>query len=284
MKKIISLSLAFLMVLLSLASCSESSVNNSGETNSQGSTPTAGSETETEEETKRFLDDMPETMDFEGRVMNFIVEEGGNGNMTELSIIAEEDSGDVVESAVYTRNINVSERLNISINLVDVLLGGNQISPLLKQSVTAGTNDYDIIGVYQYYGIGLAADGVVHNLTNLPYVDFSREYWGTEYIKDMSYKDATFWATGDLALRYVGGMYVTYVNSVIWDDNYSGQNVYDIVNEGAWTLDKITELSQNVYVDTNGNTKRDMDDVYGFSISYEDPVDGIVAGSDIHFS
>ena len=79
-------------------------------------------------------------------------------------------------------------------------------------------------------------------------------------------------------------MYVTYVNSEIWEDNYSGQNVYDIVNEGAWTLDKITELSQNVYTDTNGNTKRDMNDIYGFAICYEDPVDGIVAGSDIHFS
>ena len=50
------------------------------------------------------------------------------------------------------------------------------------------------------------------NLSNVQNLDFSREYWGTNYINNMSYKGITYWATGDIALRYTGGMYVTYVN------------------------------------------------------------------------
>ena len=101
MKKKLCLMLVAAMLVSSLASCSESKVNEEKETTSTAETvANVTASEETEEETKKYLDDLPEKMDFGGTSMRFIVEEGGNGNLSELSIMAEEDTGEVVDSAV----------------------------------------------------------------------------------------------------------------------------------------------------------------------------------------
>ena len=281
MKRILCLGLSAALLLASLASCSD---NNSQETTAKVD-PVGGNlqPTETEEETGKYLDSLPETMDFEGYNMRFIVEEGGNGNLTELSIMAEEDTGEVVDSAVYTRNMSVQDRLNISIDLVDVIMFSG-LPATVRPVIQAGSDEYDIVGTYQYYGIVMGPEGLMLNLSNLDNLDFEREYWGTDYIENMSYKGITYWATGDIALRYTGGMYVTYINDEIWTDNYADINIYDIVNEGAWTLDKLYEYSDSVYVDINGNGRVDFNDKFGFVFDIEDPTEGMAAGSMIRIS
>ena len=123
MKKKLCLMLVAAMLVSSLASCSESKVNEEKETTAASETvANVSASEETEEETKKYLDDLPEKMDFGGTSMRFIVEEGGNGNLSELSIMAEEDTGEVVDSAIFTRNASVQERLNINIDLVDTIM------------------------------------------------------------------------------------------------------------------------------------------------------------------
>ncbi|MGN1409123.1 MAG: hypothetical protein ACI4XJ_03000 [Eubacteriales bacterium] len=282
MKRFLSLCLIAAMLTASLASCSNNPAN-SEETTSKTNAVNAETSAETEEETKKYLDDLPESMDFEGYNMRFIVEEGGNGNLTELSIMAAEDTGEVVDSAVYTRNMAVQERLNITIDLVDVIKFSG-LPGTVRPSIQAGSDDYDIIGTYQYYGIVMGPEGLMLNLSKLDNLDFTREYWGSGYIENMSYKGITYWATGDIALRYTGGMYVTYINDEIWKDHYPDINIYDVVNEGAWTLDKLNEYSDSVYVDNNGNGKIDFNDTFGFVFDIEDPTEGMAAGSMIRFS
>lgn len=284
MKKKLCLMLVAAMLVSSLASCSESKVNEEKETTSTAETvANVTASEETEEETKKYLDDLPEKMDFGGTSMRFIVEEGGNGNLSELSIMAEEDTGEVVDSAIFTRNASVQERLNINIDLVDTIMFSG-LPAVVRPSITAGSDDYDIVGTYQYYGISMGPEGLFLNLSNVQNLDFSREYWGTNYINNMSYKGITYWATGDIALRYTGGMYVTYVNQEIWNDHLSDQDIYDIVNEGKWTLDKLYEVSDAIYEDVNGNGKLDAKDSYGFVFDIEDPTEGMAAGSLIKFS
>ncbi len=284
MKRFLSLILAALILSASFTACSETTTNENDES-AETETAQSASETvvETEEETEKYLDDLPETMDFGGETVSFYVEDDASNGLGELSILAEEDTGDVVDSAVVQRNNTITERLNINLAITEVV-GGNSISSALKTGVAAGGCDFDIMSVYQYYGVGTAASGNVYNIANLPYVDFSREYWGTDYIDNLSYKGAIYWATGDIALKYIGGAYCTYVNDTVWNNNYPDQNVYDIVNEGQWTLDKFTEFAEKVYSDANGNGEKDVDDIYGFNICYEDPVDGMAAACGVEYS
>ena len=290
MKKSLSVLLAAILLGTSMAACSTNTENAADEqknnqTNSQ--TPSADL-TEEAEETARFLDSMPEEMNFEGRALNFLLTEGSNGNITELSLWAEEDTGEVVDAAVYKRNMTVTERLNIVINQPEISTDWSGSCTTIRNTVKAGTADYDVFGAYQYYGIVLGSEGVLFNLNNkdnFPWNDFDREYWGTGYMKNMSYDGQKFpWATGDLALRYTGGMYVTFVNSTIFNNYYPDVNLYSIVDEGSWTMDKIAELSKSVYVDLNGDGKKDNKDQFGFVLQSIDPTDGMAAGCMVDFS
>ena len=75
--KIIALSLALLLLLPLLGACSENTKNaeeTKPVTNDTPADPTptpGGEEVETEEETERWLDDVPETMDYGGRTLHF---------------------------------------------------------------------------------------------------------------------------------------------------------------------------------------------------------------------
>ncbi len=271
------------MMLLPLASCSNSNVNSGDETKSQTSNPSNADSDSTanSEESSKYLDSLPETMNFGGTDIRFVVEEGSNGNLTEQSIYVEEDTGDVVDSAVYQRNGIVQDRLGINIVLQEVYDRRDlALLPALRTAVGAGTNDFDIVGFYQYYNIGAAAQGLVYNLNNLQYNDFDREYWATDYINNMSYKGATYWATGDLSLRYTGGMYVTFVNDRLWSQYYNGLDPYTLVDEGKWTLDKMYELSSGVYKDENANNTPDAtEDTFGLSLICNDLINGMCAGA-----
>lgn len=285
MKRQLSLILSALLVSFSLVSCSESDVNTDEKNTDAGIQSSDNLVVEEEEESAKYIDSLPETMDFEGAEIRFLLEEGHGGPLTEQSIYVDEDTGEVVDSAVYNRNIVVNDRLNTSISIVEMLSSG-AVSPLLRSSVQSGGDDYDVVGVYQYYGASVGTSGMIFNLNSdrFQYFDFSRDYWGHDYMDNLTYKNNTPWCTGDLALRYIGGIYATYVNKRIWNDFYSETSIYDLVDNGEWTLDKMYEITSGVFIDTNGDGKKDANDIYGYTQSYDDPIDGLSAASLIRFS
>ena len=290
MKKLLLSALTCMFVAFTLTACSEKTENTSeNRENVSETVPTADNPDDMEEErTVRYLDSLPEEMDFGGRSIRFVLSEGENGNITELSIWAEEDTGEVVDTAVFNRNLTVMERLNIQIEKPDVAQGDSNTSRVVHTSVKSGTPDADICGAYQYGGITLAADGLLFNLNNpdrFPYNDFEREYWGTDYMKAMSADgEKYFWSTGDLSLRYTGGMYVTYANATMFQNYYPEENLYAVVDEGSWTMDTLGSYASGVWVDVNADGKKDKKDKFGFVLQSIDPTDGMAAGCMVEFS
>ncbi len=271
LKRILCVLLAGLM-LISIVAC------NKGGNDTDTNKGTTGNKNDRE-----YLDDLPDNLNFNKQEVRFIVEEGSNGSLSKRSIFADEASGDVVDNAVFNRNQNVNERLNVEVKLLECT-GPCEIPPLLRQAVKANTDDYDVIGLYQYYGITVATESVLLNMNDFIYNDFDREYWGTSYIDAMSYNDKIFWATGDMALRYTGGMYVTYVNDTLWNEYYTGQDIYKMVDNHEWTIDKMMELSSAVYDDANINNKVDEKDTAGLALIFNDVIAGMCTGLGVEYT
>ena len=72
-----------------------------------------------------------------------------------------------------------------------------------------------------------------------------------------------FMTTGDIALTLWDNMYVFYFNKKL-AEQYNLPDIYQLVRDGKWTIDKLYELSSNVSQDLNGDTKYDENDLYGF--------------------
>ena len=291
MKKTLTLLLAMAMLASAVMTACSDATDNAGSAPSastSNTSPEAGAEAVEEDAPQDFysMSDLPRDLNLNGYEARFSLEEGGNGALTERSIWVEEDTGDVVDSAVYTRNLKIMESLNCKLSISSIG-GSGTATGAIRTQVQAGTDDIQIGGLYQYYGTGIAAENLIFNLANselFPYNDFSRDYWGVQYIEDLSYKGANFFVTGPLSLRYTGGVYVTYINSSKWNEFYPEQNIYDMVRDGKWTIDKMYEYANGAYVDENGDGTVDADDFFGNVIPCEDPMDGMAAAANVKWS
>ncbi|MBQ4591621.1 MAG: hypothetical protein IJB20_06270 [Clostridia bacterium] len=291
MKKALTLLLVAAMLISPVLTACSDATDNAGtapDASTVNTSPEAAAEEVEEEEPQDFytMSDLPRDLNLEGYEVKFSLEEGGNGALTERSVWVEEDTGDVVDSAVYQRNLHIMEGLNCKLSITSIG-GSGTATGAIRTQVQAGSDDVQIGGLYQYYGTGIAAENLIFNLANaelFPYNDFDREYWGVQYIDDLSYKGSNFFVTGPMALRYTGGVYVTYINSSKWNEFYTDQNIYDIVRDGKWTLDKLYEYSNGAYVDKNGDGTADAGDFYGNVISCEDPMDGMAAAANVKWS
>ena len=289
--KALTLLLALAMMTTPLFTACSDATNNAESTAPTTSSTTASADVsaeDTADEPQDFytMTGLPRDLNLNGYDVKFDVEEGNNGALTARSVWVEEDSGDIVDSAIFDRNMAVMEGLNCNITLLasDTYGSSSNTKTRLRTQVQAGSDDIQLAGFYQYYGTVIATENLVYNMANMPYNDFSRDYWGVGYMDALSYKGAYVFATGPMSLRYTGGVYVTYVNSNLWAEFYPDVNIYDTVRDGKWTYDMLYDVTNATYIDTNGNGTADTTDVYGFILSLQDMVDGMAVGADVKWS
>ncbi|MBQ8399253.1 MAG: hypothetical protein IJX08_04705 [Clostridia bacterium] len=241
---------------------------------------------------------------FDGVVIRFAVcDEGENSRSIDLG--AQDDAANAVNVQVKRRNEQVEKELDVKIELSRVVEAQkmiSELSPILASNIYT----YDVLGLYQYYDLGLcigAGLGQFYNLKSMPegytnYLNLDAAYWDTT-CADATYKDATLFATGDLSLSYSGTMYVSFVNADLWA-KYADEiaklesaggysDPYEIVKKGYWTMDLLMDLADLAYEDI-GAVKGKVDEgdqagllTYNESI-YNVMTDVLVAGAGLHYS
>ena len=279
MKRIITLILASVMLLTSVmaVACADNEAGNNDNNGDDG---------------RIWLDNLPDGLDFGGEEICFVFAEGANG-FTQRSIEVDEESADSVDKKIYQRNTDVETRLNVDIVSFQASDSIQGLSGAISSSLNATSGEYDVIAGYQYYDIGLAAQGFLINFNDLGtgdyadagYIDLSADYWASAYNNSLSYNGSTYWLTGDIALRYLGGMYCTYVNETIYKDKLLNEygDIYKIAKEGKWNLDLLNEMAQKCYEDF-GDEGTDEEDMLGYAWEANDPIDGLAFASNVKFS
>ena len=208
-------------------------------------------------------DGLPE-QDFGGKIFRILGEDEYLDHY-----LSEEETGDLMDDAVFRRNIAVIDRFNIELE-ANVFPEADMASQL-KNSVMAGDDAYQLFSGHIIYAGNAVCDNVYYNLHELPHIDFSKPWWSDSTIEDLSYDGKAFIAMGDFALSTISATFCFFYNKQLASD-YDLGNMYDIVNEGKWTVDRLSEISKEVYRDLNGNGKTDEADLYGFTISAASPV------------
>ena len=129
--------LSLLMLAPTLASCGGTETETTTDTSTSGETAV---ETETETEDP-WLDDLPEDMDLGGRTINILSRVEGE-EMNEF--VVEEMTGDVINDAIFTRNLNLEARLNVKIENTPIWGDDASGTTELENVVVSGSTDYDI--------------------------------------------------------------------------------------------------------------------------------------------
>ncbi len=279
MKKTISLILAALLLLPLFSACSETTQKepDAQPSPSVSSDETAAEPSADEPETKT-KDDLPDNLAFGGADMRIAHR---SGELMTQEIYVEEDTGDALDSAIYNRNIKVEDRLGIKI----VSVPTDDTQALLRRTVKAGSDDFDLCAAFQYYAMGMATEGILRNWNEIKYVDVSKPWWAAKFVEACTVGgERLYFLTGDAALSMLRNMATMYVNNTIYTQYFGPiSDLYSIVLEGGWTFDQMSKYCEDVYTDVNGDGQTDGGDIYGYGTTTLSMLDYSVAGAGLRW-
>ncbi len=276
MKKALILLLAITMLLPVLfASCAE------GNPDEEVHSTEAKSEETVE---NHDVDDLGE-VDLGGRDIT-IISRVESVNQSEVYV--EEMDSDPINDAVYNRNLALEERLKCHIEVIQHLPEPGSIAgevvDAVSNMVIAGGTDYNIVANASYTSMTLAMQGRMTDLRTTAYIDYDKNYWSQGFNDALSYRDSQFFVTGPMSLSYYRYMFVTMFNKRLLEDEGMGEELYEVVENGEWTIDYMTSIAERFYQDLNGSGSRDGADLYGFCARIgptSSMMDGFWEGSDI---
>jgi hypothetical protein len=185
-----------------------------------------------------------------------------------------EQSGEVLNDAVYTRNFNIEERYNIKIGEY------RDLTPreVIKKSINADDDTYDICVEKMSELAKLATDGYFYNFIGIPHVDLEKPWWDNNAVEYFSLAHNLYFMTGDYMLLDKYRVYCILFNKDIAQD-YNIGNLYNTVDEGIWTIDLMHSMARSAVKDLNGNSITDYEDQYGLLSQAYDNFYGMVYGA-----
>ena len=266
-KRILSLLLASLLGASVLSGCSNNSADpaetdNPIQTNVQTPSSDGGAEEEEElsplEQRARIPDNLPEN-NFDGREFTVCTEE-----RKFYEIFSEDLNGEATNDSVYQRNVRIEDRFNAKIT---PLANASPYDDVIKV-VTSGTHAYDVVGFVNYKTYTPASAGVLYNWLDIPRVDLTQPWHNHLANGDATINGKLFGIDSDLSISTLLYTYGTFFNYQIMEQyGFSSQDLYDIVFEGKWTVDRLKEISSGIWQDLNGDGKHDADDIHGYAVT-----------------
>ena len=281
LKPVMAVLLCFAFVLPLAAACSkneDSQTSLGGEGQTENSLGETTLETDNLSERERISDDLPET-NYDGRALNFFCREE---QLYEYDV--EEMNGEIVNDAVYERNLAVETRFNIKINTIYVDgTWGNRagFTNTITNSILAGDGAHDFVEGNTYITDLLGRKYFI-NLLDSKYINPEKPWWAKASVDVMTVGNTLEFISGDFSLVLWEGMCVVFFNKQLIQ-NYDVGNLYDTVREGKWTFDELEKLSKDVYTDINGNGVRDGEDLYGMIIENGNMIDIFGIAADLKF-
>ncbi len=278
-RRILTLLLAALLVTSSLAACGESTAETSADT--AAATEAAVEETESlsDAEMRAAISDDLGEYDFGGKPFRVLMPAPGADRYDAVTyeIVAEELTGDACNDAVYNWNIDIAERFNTKIETIEEKDNFNMVN----SAVLAGTNDFDLVGGYSYHVYKYVSAKSFLNWLDVPNVNLDKP-WHNQISNDGSTINGILYGIcSDLSITSMTYTYAIFVNTQqMLNQGYSTEDLYELVRNGQWTIDKMAEMTESMYVDNNGDGKKDKDDNFGFGYQITNPGDVWTAAFD----
>ena len=216
---------------------------------------------------------IPDDLDFGGVEINCLVRDDPQFS---IDFGVESQNGDIVNDAVFNRNAKVEEEIGVKFNIITApttnTTSSEAVGDLLRQAVMAGDTSYDLCAFYQIYGATLGMDGLLLNVNDLKYLDFSKPWWNQDFANELTYKNQLYYTVGSMNLSVTSSLMGVFFNQTKVIDYHKDYDfLYKLVYDGKWTIDEFTSLVKDVYTDLNGNSTADDGDFFGLVMVEDDP-------------
>jgi len=255
-KRTLTLLLCGLILLPTAAACAEQTDDAAVTTDGATVSDLPEEELDSLEARKLVSDNLP-AMDYEGRKFRILADQ-----YCTADFLMEEDTGEVLDSAVFQRNSRISERFGIEIETTGKHY--SECVTTIQQLISSQEDAFDIVSLHVIQSGKLALNGYYQDWNEVEYIDPSRPWWNPTSVENLSLAGKSFLLVGSMNLYYTKAVYCMYYNKKLATD-YNIEDPNALVFSGTWTLDKLNELVSGRWVDINNNAKKDVDDIFGFS-------------------
>lgn len=193
-----------------------------------------------------------------------ITAQAGVGN-SEKEIFIETATGDVIEDAVYRRNLAVNEAFNCKI----VLSAQSDVNSAVKKAVTAGDDSIQLAFPNLAGGGSLAQAGVLRNFLDFDEFDLSAPWWdqGTANLK---IGGKVYFMMGDVNILDNDVTYILLFNKKLIGDA-DLEEPYQLVRDGKWTIDVFGSMCRDITADIDGDGAFTEKDRYGYVTTLSGP-------------
>ena len=238
---------------------------------------TAPKETDSTETSSPYSDDLPLDLNFGNETVTFLYrEEVANEFWVESA------DGDVVNDAIYNSIRSVEERLNVNIEVATrpghMANVRSEYMQHITNTILAGDDTYDWVDLMIGNSPTLMSEGLFTNLLDNQYIDLDKPYYLGGLLDNCAIDDKLYFISGDASLGYMKCAFCMYFNQSIADD-FQVENLYELVNSGKWTMDKLMEISAQASSDLNADSKYDLEDKLGFVVPDWNQPSGIWAAT-----
>lgn len=272
MKKIVRSITAVLVLAILLSTCvSCAQTSGGGETSLVATTtaaPTVSGEQNDVEVTDLAASNIPDDMKFTGTDIKLLYWD----DVPNVEFFVDTTTGEVVNDAIYNRNMRVEEKFGIKLNFTgtpgDYKDQKSFVNACLN-STMAGADAYDIFAGYSMTGASVMIQGLSQNMKNYEILDFEKPWWPESLLSKATINDGVYFVSGDISTNFLYMMYLCIFNKDMLTEvtQTSTAAIYNIVHDGDWTIDKFMEYTTGMYKDTDGNLIRNNTDRYGFTVT-----------------
>ncbi len=213
-----------------------------------------------------YIDLLPQDVFFEGETLHIgYVSVPDYTTMNECAFTLEEAQGDIINEAIYQRNLLTTEKLGVIITAEQLCNTWSDTQTVLQRLVSSGDCPYDtVLGPIQQLFYSALSELLI-DMGNITSIDFTHAWWDTDVIKSM-YSFGTeniYFVSGDINYHDDYAQSCLVFNKTLCD-TYDLAYPYQLVLDGKWTYDKLKEYCTDFGVDLNGDSRMDQHDLFGY--------------------
>ena len=264
--------LVSVMFVSMLAACSD----NGGNNNVADTTVSAGETTAADETKPDYLGQLPD-VDLSGFTLSMLHYDDTWLTWAQNILDAEAEDGDLLNDAVYERNLYIKDRYKCDISITGV----NNPDSMVRQLAMAGDSTYDVVFMYDLSVLN-HLDSIMP-WDDIPYIDLTADWWNPDAasIFNIAGKQLAVCGAYSISVLSRAGGYV--FNKDIYSQFTFEESIYDLVRNGTWTLDGMYEIARMAVSDLNGDGVFDTNDRYGISSNLKEHYTRMLIGSGIQY-
>ena len=272
-RRYIAFALTVLMLFGTLVACAETTDPNAETTPAPAITNAPDASQPQAELTDDLYDEngflkstLPDELDFGGEVITVL----WWTDVENPEFFVEDTNGELVNDAIFERNANVEEQMNITLDWVGIKGQynnnvGKEYADHVGNMYASGDATYDLMSAHSRTIALTAMYGYCADLMQAEYVDFDMPWWPEIMTETATIGDKMYFVTGDVSTNSIHQMYAIFYNKDLISNYPDLIEPAQYVLDDNWTIETFTSLTKEMYQDLDSSNSANEGDFYGFT-------------------